>query len=248
MDTSGGDSAQLPLKQSPGSTMDLHQMPPGHFYFTWRVEAEQVLSSRKAQPGLVKERGSPEREPRRMVCKDQPPFLCLVLQPCWTAAHHTLSQPPASALLRLSGPLPSCLRSSYSSSNSHLKWEVFSPPAHPVHPPRVIEPSALWAGFPWSTSPLNCHSCWPLCVPPGLRAHWWPGLALKEDSRNICWAEKNLVLPSALRQGSLRHPHGWGSGLLVRTPKQGHFTHVLWNFSQYSVTLSPNNIHVSALH
>lgn len=110
---------------------------------------------------------------------------------------------------------PSCLRSSCSSSNPHLEWDVFSPPAHPDHPPRVIELSALWAGFPWSTSPLNCHSCWPLCVPPGLRAHWWPGLALKEDSRNICWAEKNLVLPSALR-----HPHGWGSGLLVRPPKK----------------------------
>lgn len=118
MDTSGGDSAQLPLKQRPGSTMDLHQMPPGQFYFTWRVEAEQVLSSRKAQPGLVKERGSPEREPRRMVSEDQPPFLCLVLQPCWTTAHDTLSQPLAAALLRLSGPLPAA-------------WGV---PAHPLTP------------------------------------------------------------------------------------------------------------------
>lgn len=50
--------------------------------------------------------------------KDQPPFLCFGLQPCWTTAHHTLSQAPASALLRLSGPLPAA-------------WGV---PAHPLTP------------------------------------------------------------------------------------------------------------------
>lgn len=114
-----------------------------------------------------------------------------------------------------------------------------------IHPEssscRLFERGSPGARPLWTATPVDpCvfHRDW---EPIDGQALYW-----RRTHKNNCWAEKNLVfIEAGLSQ---RHPHGWGSRLLVRTPKQGHFTHVLWNFSQYSVALSPNNIHVSALH
>lgn len=152
--------------------------------------------------------------------KDQPPFLCFGLQPCWTTAHHTLSQAPASALLRLSGPLPAAwgvpAHPLTPTSSETCSLHLLTPTIHPEssscrlfeqvpleHVPSELPLLLTPVCSTWTESPLMARPC----TEGGLTKYL---LSWKESSPSLC-IEAGL---------SKRHPHGWGSGLLVRPPKK----------------------------
>lgn len=153
-------------------------------------------------------------------------------------------------------------------ASSLLTAETFRMPAHPLTS-SLNEQGSLHL----LASPIHPGSSCYLSLeqgPPGAPLLWtavpvdhrmlrldWESLDAWILSQALHWRETHEIFFELQKTSpclwiyvglSKKYPHWWESRLFLRIPKQGHFTHFLWNFSQHLVTLSSNNIHPSALY